>query len=279
VLTRQSLDTLAKDGKAVAEATFASSGMGMVVKKGAAKPDIATAESFKRTLLDARTIASSNPAFGGASGVYLSKLLERIGIAEAMKAKTKHPPAGGNAAVLVANGEAELAIQQEPEVISVAGVDFVGPLRAELNNITAYAAGPGVGTKQEDAAEALVRFLHSPEAAAVFRHAASNPVPRRRRRTRHNSDRCVRRSRTTAAQPQSDPDFDGRAEDQNAGRHEHDWKRDVARKLFAREEGLIQKCDSDRIERGGGREQDADPGDEFHRSPVRGLMNSSPRRH
>jgi molybdate transport system substrate-binding protein len=176
VLTRQSLDTLAKEGKAVAEPTFASSGMGLVVKKGAAKPDISTADAFKRALLDAATIAYSDPAHGGASGVYLSKLVERMGIAADLKAKTKHPPQGGNAAVLVANGEAALAIQQVPEVISVTGVDFVGELPAELNNITAFAAGPVSGTKQEDAAKALVKFLHSGEAAAVFKARGLTPV-------------------------------------------------------------------------------------------------------
>ena len=169
VLTRASLDTLAKEGKAAAEPTFASSGMGLVVKKGAARPDISNADAFKRTLLDAATIAYSDPAHGGASGVYLSKLLERMGIAEQVKAKTKHPPQGGNAAILVANGEAALAIQQVPEVISVAGVDFVGELPADLNNVTTYAASAVPGTKQEDGAKALVKFLHSPEAAAVFK--------------------------------------------------------------------------------------------------------------
>jgi molybdate transport system substrate-binding protein len=79
VLTRASLDTLAKEGKAVAEPTFASSGMGMVVKKGARKPDISTPDAFKRALLSAATIAYSDPAHGGASGVYLAKLLERHG--------------------------------------------------------------------------------------------------------------------------------------------------------------------------------------------------------
>lgn len=176
VLTRQSLDALAKENKATAEPTFAQSGMGMVVKKGAAKPDISTPDAFKRALTDAKTIAYSDPAHGGASGVYLAKLLERIGIADAVKAKTKHPPQGGNAAILVANGEAELAIQQVPEVVSVSGVDFVGELPAELNNITAFAAGAASGTKQEDAAKALVRFLHSPEAAAVFKARGLTPV-------------------------------------------------------------------------------------------------------
>src|SRR5450631_2613941 len=169
VLTRQSLDVLAKDGKASADtdATFASSGMAMVVKKGAPKPDISTPEAFKQTLLKAKTIAYSNPAHGGASGVYLAKLLERMGIADQMKDKTKFPPPSGNAANLVVSGEAELAIQQEPEVMAVAGVDMVGPLPGDLNNITVYAAGVGSGTKEADAAKALIKFLHTPEAAAV----------------------------------------------------------------------------------------------------------------
>jgi len=143
--------------------------MAMVVKKGAPKPDISTPEAFKQTLLNAKTIAYSDPAAGGASGVYLAKLLERMGIADQMKAKTKHPPPSGNTAVLVVNGEADLAIQQEPEVMSVAGVDMVGPLPDELNNITIYSAGVGVGSQQADAANALIRFLHTPEAAAVFK--------------------------------------------------------------------------------------------------------------
>jgi molybdate transport system substrate-binding protein len=176
VLSRQSLDMLAKENKATADATFASSGMGMVVKKGAAKPDISTADAFKRAITSATTIAYSDPAHGGASGVYMAKLLERMGIADQVKAKTRHPAQGGNAAVLVAKGEAELAIQQVPEVISVTGVDFVGELPAELNNITAFAAGPVTGTKHEDAAKALVKFLHSPEAAAVFKARGLTPV-------------------------------------------------------------------------------------------------------
>src|SRR5450759_2074581 len=84
ILTRQSLDALVKDGKASADsdATFASSGMAVVVKKGATKPDMSTAEAFKRTLLAAKSIAYSNPEYGGASGVYFAKLLERMGIAD-----------------------------------------------------------------------------------------------------------------------------------------------------------------------------------------------------
>ncbi len=177
VLTKQSLDALVKENKATAgsDAVFASSGMAMVVKRGAPKPDISTAEAFKQTLLKAKTISYSNPEHGGASGVYLAKLLERMGIADQMKAKTHYPPPSGNAANLVVSGEAELAVQQEPEVMAVSGVDMVGPLPADLNNITTYAAGPSADTKQADAANALIKFLHTPEAQAVFKARGLKP--------------------------------------------------------------------------------------------------------
>jgi molybdate transport system substrate-binding protein len=177
VLTKQGLDTMVKENKATAgaDAVFASSGMAMVVKKGAPKPDISTADAFKQALLKAKTISYSNPEHGGASGVYLAKLIERMGIADQLKAKTHYPPPSGNAGNLVVSGEAELAVQQEPEVMSVAGVDMVGPLPAELNNITTYAAGSGAGTTQADAANALIKFLHTPEAAAVFKARGLKP--------------------------------------------------------------------------------------------------------
>lgn len=178
VLTKQSLDALTKDNKATAgaDAIFASSGMAVVVKKGAPKPDISTPDAFKQALINAKTIAYSDPAAGGASGVYFAKLLERMGIADQMKGKTRHPPPSGNSANLVVAGEADLAIQQEPEVMSVAGIDMVGPLPADLNNITAYAAGIGAGSQQADAATALIRFLHSPEAQAVFKAKGLKPT-------------------------------------------------------------------------------------------------------
>jgi molybdate transport system substrate-binding protein len=92
VLVKQSHDTLVKENKATAgpDALFASSGMAMVVKKGAPKPDISTPEAFKQTLLKAKSIAYSNPASGGASGVYLAKLLERMGIAERPRPSFRH---------------------------------------------------------------------------------------------------------------------------------------------------------------------------------------------
>jgi molybdate transport system substrate-binding protein len=178
VLTRQSFDALTKDGKATegADANFASSGMAVIVKKGAPKPDISTPDAYKKALLEAKAIAYSDPAAGGASGVFFAKTLDRMGIADQVKAKTKHPPPSGNSAVLVANGEADLAVQQEPEVLSVAGIDIVGPPPGDLNNITTYSAGVGAGSQQAEAANALIKFLHTPEAAAVFKAKGLKPA-------------------------------------------------------------------------------------------------------
>lgn len=178
VLTRQGVDTLAKDSKidAGTDANFASAGMGVAVKKGAPKPDISTPEAFKKTMLAAKSIATSSPSSGGASGAYFLKLSEKLGIADEVKAKLKYPPDGSNAADLAANGEAELAIAQEPEVKAVAGADLVGPFPAEVNNVTMFTAAVGLNSKQADAAKALIKYLQSPDAAAVFKARGLTPV-------------------------------------------------------------------------------------------------------
>jgi len=106
VLSRAGIDTLAKQGKIAPGSDFTLAGSGVV----AAKPDISTPQALKEALLKARSIAYSEPSAGGASGVYFAKLLERMGIAEQMKAKTKYPPAGGFSGELLLSGEAELAV-------------------------------------------------------------------------------------------------------------------------------------------------------------------------
>ncbi len=177
VLTREAVDALAKDGKIAAGSavTFASSGIAVAVKAGAPKPDISTPEALKHALLSAKTVAYSDPAAGGASGVYFAKLLERMGIADEMKAKTRHPPPGGNSANLLVTGEAELAVQQKPEVMSVAGTEVVGLPPAELNNVTAYAAAIGAGAADPKAAKALIEALQSPDAVAVYKVKGIDP--------------------------------------------------------------------------------------------------------
>jgi molybdate transport system substrate-binding protein len=177
ILTRANIDGLSRDGKIApgTEITLAQSGISVAVKSGTPKPDISTPEALKRTLLNAKSIAYSDPAAGGASGVYFANLLERMGIADAMKPKTKYPPPGGNSASLVVTGEAELAIQQKPELMNAAGVDVAGPLPGDLNRVTTFGAGAIMNGKNADAAKALLKFLQSSDAAKVFKASGFDP--------------------------------------------------------------------------------------------------------
>jgi molybdate transport system substrate-binding protein len=171
VLSRAGIDALQTQGKiaAGADVTLASSGVGIAVKAGAPKPDISTPEALKSTLLNAKSIAYSEPSAGGASGVYFAKLLERMGIAEQMKPKTKYPPPGGFSANLLMTGEAELAVQQKPELLHVAGAEVIGLLPGDLNVVTEFAVAIMTACKNGEAGKALINMLQSPEAIAVFR--------------------------------------------------------------------------------------------------------------
>ena len=177
VLSRAGIDTLAKQGKVApgSDVTLAGSGVAIAVKAGAAKPDISTPQALKEALLTAKSIAYSEPSAGGASGVYFAKLLERMGIAEQMKPKTKYPPAGGFCGELLLSGEAELAVQQKPELMHVAGTEIVGFLPGPLNMVTEFAAAVMAGTKNAQAGRTLIATLRSPEAAAVFRSKGLDP--------------------------------------------------------------------------------------------------------
>jgi molybdate transport system substrate-binding protein len=171
VLSRAGIEALQKLGKLAAgsDVTLASSGVGIAVKAGAPKPDISTPEALKRTLLATKSIAYSEPSAGGASGVYFAKLLERMGIAEQMKPKTKYPPPGGFSANLLMTGEAELAVQQKPELLHVAGAEVIGLLPGDLNVVTEFAVAIMTACKNGEAGKALIKMLQSPEAVAVCR--------------------------------------------------------------------------------------------------------------
>lgn len=177
ILSRAGIDSLIKHGKILSgsDVTLAGSGVAIAVKAGAPKPDISTPEALKQTLLKTKSIAYSEPSAGGASGVYFAKLLERMGIAETMKPKTKYPPAGGFSAELLLTGDAELAVQQKPELLHVSGVEIVGFLPGELNLVTEFAAAIMAGSRNAEAAKVLIGSLRSPEAAAVFRSKGLEP--------------------------------------------------------------------------------------------------------
>jgi len=158
------------------ETNLARSSVGVAVRKGAPKPDISTPEALKRALLAARSISYTNPAFGGASGVHFGKVIERLGIADEMKAKTKFPPQGGFTAPLLASGEVDLAVQQIGELISVPDVELLGPLPGDLQSVTTMTVAIPSAARQPEAARALIKYLQSPEATAVMKAKGLDPI-------------------------------------------------------------------------------------------------------
>jgi molybdate transport system substrate-binding protein len=144
---------------------FARARVGVAVKAGAPRPDISTVEAFKRSMLAARSIAHT---VNGASGRYVPVLMERLGIAAAMKAKTVTRP-GGYIARVVAAGEAEIAIQQIVELMAVPGVDLVGPLPDEIQKTFTTLAAVMCASTRAAEAESLLGFLTAPGNAETFR--------------------------------------------------------------------------------------------------------------
>ena len=170
VVTPGAIDDLAKKGK-VAEGSktvLARVGVGVMVKAGTSMPDVSSVESFKQALLAAKSVAYIDPASGGSSGIYVASLLQKLGIAEQVKPKERLKK-GGYVADLIKSGEAELGIHQISEIVPVKEVVLVGPLPAEIQNHTTYAAGIGAGTKESEAAKAIIRVLSGPAAAAVLK--------------------------------------------------------------------------------------------------------------
>jgi molybdate transport system substrate-binding protein len=178
IIPRRSIEGLVKEGKADADSAtnIATSGIGVAVRKGAAKPDISSPEALKRALIAAKSITYSNPAAGGASGIHFAKVLDRLGIAEEMKPKTVFRVTLGPVADLVVSGEAEIAVQQLPELMHVAGVEVVGPLPGDLQDSILFAAAVMPAAKDAVAAKALVNFLRTQETAAVIKVKGMEPV-------------------------------------------------------------------------------------------------------
>ena len=178
IVSRAAIDSLTKDGKIAAGsgATLASSIFAVGVKQGAPKPDISTIDAFKKTLLAARAIGYTDPAAGGASGVYFAKMIEKLGIAGEIKPKSKFPPPAGFVGNLLVSGEVDLAIQSKPELTTTPGVEVVGPFPGDLANTTVFAAGVGASAKDAVAANALVKFLTSPDAQTVFKAKGFDPA-------------------------------------------------------------------------------------------------------
>jgi len=181
ILDGGAADELVKRGvvRADGKALLALSRIGMMVRAGAAKPDIGSVEAFKRTLLAAKSIGYSDSA----SGTYLSTtLFEKLGVADQIARKTRKvrgPPSGEPVAAVVARGELEIGFQQVSEIIHVPGVTFIGTIPAELDPGFSFAGAITSSARQPDAARALLRFLSSPEAAPTITKAGLTPPARR----------------------------------------------------------------------------------------------------
>ncbi len=174
VTTPAIFDDLVKAGKLVpgSRSDFIKSSAGVAVRAGAPKPDIGTPEAFKAALLAAKSVGISK----GPSGVYMLTLLDRLGIADAVKAKAVFTEPGERVGLIIANGKAEIGVQQITELLAMSGIDFVGPLPPALQTTIVYATGASVTAKQKDAAAAFAKFLTSEAVAATAKKMGLDPA-------------------------------------------------------------------------------------------------------
>lgn len=170
------IDKLVQEGKLKADgrAALGIVGVTVIVREGAPKPDIATSDSFRATLLAARSVVHSSPATP--SGVHLKRVIEQLGIADAMKDKTTLRPALDGGVELVAKGEAEIGMYPTSEVIHVKGVTLVGPLPAPLQLNTVYGAAVVADNAAPEPAFAFIRFLSDPANRKVWKDAGFEPA-------------------------------------------------------------------------------------------------------
>jgi len=156
------------------EVTISKTGIGIVVPSGAPKPRIASIEDFKRALLDAKTVVYADPAGGGAAGIHVASVIEKLGIADQLKPKTKFGAGGDVTEVTLAQGDGALGMTQVSEIVGKPGAEFV-PVPDELQNYTGFIAGTPTGAKQSEAVKAFIEFLKSPTALAVMRAKGMEP--------------------------------------------------------------------------------------------------------
>jgi len=171
------LADLIKQGKIIPDghATVAMVGIGVFMRKGAAKPDISSADAFKKALLAAKSIVYKDPALGDSSAIFASGLLERLGIAAEMKSRTKVVSSTDNIETVV-RGDAEIGFDQMSNVAKDARVEPIGVLPPGIQHYTRYAGGIVVDSKQPDATKALIDYLKLPASQAVMKQKGFEPL-------------------------------------------------------------------------------------------------------
>lgn len=176
ILTVSAITDLTAQGKLTAGKTarLARVGIGLAVKEGAPEPSISDVDAFRQALLDAPSVAYIDPAAGGSSGIYLAQLFQRLGIAEAIKAKAVLVP-GGLVGDRVVKGDAAIGLQQISELLAVKGVRLVGPLPDAIQNYTLYAGGVSTEAAHPEAAERLLDLLQSNTAIALLKEKGMAP--------------------------------------------------------------------------------------------------------
>jgi molybdate transport system substrate-binding protein len=176
VIDSNEVDELIKQGKIAGDTRvdIVRAGIGVAVREGAPRPDISSVDAFKNTLLNAKSFTYAPE---GSTGRELPRMLDRLGIAEQVKDKIK-PNSLARVLEVVAAGEAELAIAGIPTFLSAKGVQLVGPLPGELQSWFVNTAGVSAAARQPDAAKALIKYLATPEAAAVIKAKGMEPLGR-----------------------------------------------------------------------------------------------------
>jgi len=174
ILAPPQIDALIRQGRIAADSrvVLARSGIGVMVRSGAPKPDVSTVDAFKRALLNAKSIAFPPQ---GQSGIYLTGLIERLGLTEALKTKMMPIANGPLTGETVARGEAELGITPIGELLAVKGVALVGPLPSEVQNYIIQTAGVSATAAQEMAARDFLKFLMAPTNAHVIVEKGMEP--------------------------------------------------------------------------------------------------------
>jgi molybdate transport system substrate-binding protein len=170
IVSGSQLDMLEKQGKVVAgsRTDISKVGIGLFVRKGAPKPDIGSVEAFKRAMLAAKSIGWNDPAAGAPVSIYMIGVMERLGIAEAMRPKTVAFKQRSERFEAVARGDVEIGFNQISEIIAAPGVDLLGPPPGQIQNYTSFAGGVVASSKEQEAAKSLLRFISSPAAQAVW---------------------------------------------------------------------------------------------------------------